>query len=101
MLHDEDILVIAGSTVIREENDRILLFNSLSDEMYLIHKEALHVLELCQGVLTVRQISNLVRLAGEDRVENRELVKKFLRDLVYRKLLEVHVPEMVIHESSK
>lgn len=105
MLRDDDILAIARSTVIRQEEEanRILLFNSLSDEMHLIPKQALQVLRLCRGALTVSQVEQGLTFGSDRSVENEERthVRWFLQELVDRKLLEVIVPEIVIHRSLK
>lgn len=105
MLRDDDILATANSTVIREEeeSDRILLFNSLSDEMYLVPKQALQVLKLCRGALTARQIEDALTVGSKESAEDEErtLVRRFLQQLVDRKLLEVLTPEIVIHRRLK
>lgn len=102
MLRDDDMLGVARSTVIREEpdSDRILLFNSVSDEMYLVPKHALQILKLCRGAFTVNQVERNLTVGskGAESKHERSLVRRFLQDLVDRNLVEVLIPEFVIHQ---
>lgn len=103
MLEDDYILAMPASTVIRAEGEKALLFNSISDEMHLIPREALPILDLCRGMLSVSQIEELVLAPDQECQvpgEGRAMVRRFLQALVDRKLLQVRIPVAVVGSST-
>lgn len=90
---DDDVPERARSTVVRTEPNGVLLFNSVSDEMFFVSNAAHRVFELCTGTLTVEQIEMVLTCHNDDL--DSSTVREFLQQLVDRGILVVRKPQVI------
>lgn len=89
-LHSESVLRLAPSCVVRRQVDQVLLYNPRTDELHLVPSKGYLVVELCDGLTTIREIEE--RLAGAMPADGGVLgdgLRAFFGALVERGLLEV------------
>lgn len=90
MLQESTILRLAPGVVARPRGHQVLLFQSLSDEMFLVTQAGHGVIELCDGMRSVRAIATCVVAASSepDKVVY-GTVLQFLGSLVERNVLAI------------
>jgi hypothetical protein len=73
----------------RRQENAVLLYNARTDELHLIPEDAYYVLQLCDGLHTVGEITDLVcEGAKADESDVKGYLTAFLDGLVDRGILE-------------
>ena len=91
MLSDGQKLILSKSTVVRNNAENTVLFNSVTDEMYTISNNALGIIDLCDGEVTINQIETFISNTNKDfdTKEGRTTLKRFFQEMVDRGILKV------------
>jgi hypothetical protein len=79
---------IAPKLVFRPQGDQILVYNAITDQMYLLWPRAVEILKQCDGTRSARQLADGA-LADEPRLttQGEALVTRLLGQLEKRRLI--------------
>jgi len=76
---------------VRQQEYQYLIYNSHTDELYLVPYSGYYVLRLCDGLATVSNIEDqLDKVIDSRKNQISHRVQEFLSSLMERGILEVH-----------
>jgi len=89
ILPADTVLVHTSHCVVREQEEQHLIYNTKTDEMYLIPKTGTYLYELCDGLATIEEIVNaFAQVLNNNGSALRAQLKGFLEKLVDRGILK-------------
>jgi hypothetical protein len=95
MLRDDTVLVGTPHCVVREQEDRCVVYNSRTDELHLIPMLGHYLYNLCDGLRDVGSICRAFSIDGPDRTDDpdaggaaRACITAYLEALVRRGILQ-------------
>ena len=89
MLALETVLIRTPYCTVREQAEQHLIYNTKTDEMYLVPNLGVYLYELCDGVATIGDIENVFfHVLNGDRSVLRTQLMGFFEKLVERGILK-------------
>ncbi len=91
MFTAETIPIRSKDVLVRPDGGGVLIFQTRTDEMHYISREALEVLKLCDGARTVAEIGELFVGEAQEQPcpERREPIERLIEDLAGRGVVEL------------
>ncbi len=89
ILSRETVLIRTPYCTVREQEEQYLIYNTKTDEMYLVPKTGAYLYELCDGLATIGDIEDtFFRVLKDDRSVLNAQLMDFFEKLVKRGILE-------------
>ena len=89
-MNEHTVLKQSSWCVVRPQERQYVVYNTRSDELYLLPQAAFYVYQLCNGINTVRDLEILLQNAFTSNPEIfNEKLNEFLKKLLERGILEV------------
>ncbi len=91
MITLESIPLRASQTIVRQDMNGVLLFQTATDQMYFVGPEAGVVFGLCDGTRAVRDIVDVLVSQNEswNHIEAERSVVEIIDKLLSRRLIEI------------